>query len=427
MNVIVSNKQKEIIDNSNIDAIKDLNGLFSVDDLVNKFKNYFFSKMILDATSVVDFATHDVLQKLVDEIGSDRLIILLPSTPEPPDEFKKMLIELKIYNFSNKIEDVVNFINNPNTYENAMSTITTPNTGDNMYYVDNSIKEGEEPLDEEIANGEDHDDTFIDTVEEETKKEKSHTSLGDIMNSFNVYNTDEKVEDNKEDEQELDVRETEEVNETINVDNFDYSEVVNNENVDNSESNTTSSHVFLNMDDFDNVDYSNEEVEKKIIGFKNVTLHAGSTTLIYMLQKEAQKKNKEALSIEINKDDFKLFRNSKMISVKEDSIANTLSSIRENIVFVDLNDCQDISFCNEVVYLVEPSTIKLNKLMMTDKMIFNTLKDKKVILNKSMLSKDDIPILEKEANMKFYFDISAINERINNSIIQELFDKLLNS
>ena len=98
MNVIVSNRQKDIIDNANIDAIKDLNGLFNVNDLINKFKNYFFSKMILDATSVVDFASKEVLTTLADEIGAERLIILLPSNPEPPVEFKKLLIELKIYN-----------------------------------------------------------------------------------------------------------------------------------------------------------------------------------------------------------------------------------------------------------------------------------------------------------------------------------------
>ena len=34
MNVIVSNKQKDIIDNANIDAIKDLNGFFNVGDLI---------------------------------------------------------------------------------------------------------------------------------------------------------------------------------------------------------------------------------------------------------------------------------------------------------------------------------------------------------------------------------------------------------
>ena len=113
MNVIVSYKKKDIIDNANIDAIKDLNGLFNVADLIDKFKNYFFSKMILDATSVENFASREVLTQLVDGIGADRLIILLPQTPPPPDEFKKLLIDLRIYNFSNDINDIVKFIDTP--------------------------------------------------------------------------------------------------------------------------------------------------------------------------------------------------------------------------------------------------------------------------------------------------------------------------
>ena len=142
MNVIVSYKQKDIIDNANIDAIKDLNGLFNVDDLILKFKNYFFSKMILDVTSVDNFTSREVLQKLVDGIGPDRLILLLPQTPPPPNEFKKMLIDLGIYNFSNEISDVVKYIDNPNTYEMALKLLDESYFDNNNSdgYVDNSIK-----------------------------------------------------------------------------------------------------------------------------------------------------------------------------------------------------------------------------------------------------------------------------------------------
>ena len=156
MNVIVSNKQKGIIDNANIDAIKDLNGLFNVNDLINKFKNYFFSKMILDATSVIDFASSEVLKKLVDEIGADRLIILLPSTPEPPLEFKKELINLKVYNFSNDINDIVKFLEKPNTYENAMNQAMNAAGSAGEFYVDSSIKEGQSNDEEIIGSHEDN-------------------------------------------------------------------------------------------------------------------------------------------------------------------------------------------------------------------------------------------------------------------------------
>ena len=425
MNVIVSNKQKAIIDNANIDAIKDLNGLFNVDDLVNKFKNYFFSKMILDATSVVDFATRDVLQKLSNEIGSDRLIILLPSTPEPPEEFKKLLVELKIYNFSNNIEDVVKFIEKPNTYENAMNTIMNSYNSDNNYYVDSSIKDGED-ADFEFENTNDTNSNAGDLEKESNTNvddynvNSNSSSLGDIMSQFNVYDD----VDNEQLESENDTANDETVQQNIN----DLSDnIINNQPEISSRSNdSTNTYTFLNMDGFDNIADYNKPKEKHIIGFKNITIHAGSTTLIYMLQKEAIKRNKDVISVEVDKDDFKLFRSSRMISVKNENLATTLDSLREDIVLIDLNDYQDDSLCNEVVYLVEPSVIKLNKLMMMNKEIFTTLKDKKVILNQSMLSTDDIPVLEKEANMKFFFNIGSINDRLDNPIISELFDKITN-
>lgn len=425
MNVIVSNKQKAIIDNANIDAIKDLNGLFNVDDLVNKFKNYFFSKMILDATSVVNFATRDVLQKLCNEIGSDRLIILLPSTPEPPEEFKKLLVELKIYNFSNNIEDVVKFIEKPNTYENAMNTIMNSYNSDNNYYVDSSIKDGED-VDSEFENTTDINSNVSDLEEESNTNvddysvNNNYSSLGDIMNQFNVYDD---VDNGQPKTEKEDIN-----NEVIqqNDNNLSDNSVNNQPQVSYENNAFNNTYTFLNMDGFDNtVDYSKPK-EKHIIGFKNVTLHAGSTTLIYMLQKEAIKQNKDIISVEVDKDDFKLFRSNKMISVKNEDLVTTVDSLREDTILIDLNDYQNDSLCNEIIYLVEPSVIKLNKLMMMNKEIFTTLRDKKVILNQSMLSDSDIPVLEKEAKMQFFFNIGSVNDRLDNHVISELFDKIVN-
>lgn len=438
MNVIVSNRQKDIIDNANIDAIKDLNGLFNVDDLINKFKNYFFSKMILDATSVIDFATEEVLKKLADEIGSDRLIILLPSTPEPPEEFKKMLIDLKIYNFSNKIEDVVKYIDNPNTYENAMNEIMNSYNNSNGFYVDNSINDGNSQNyedSENVVSDSQNNDSESNYTENSRYNDyndipNNHSSLGDIISRMSL-NTSEfsNSNENNDDSKNAD-------NIDIGVDNYDIDyesddsdQGVQNENEDYSSTlvnnNEASTNIFLNMNDFDSTIDDDKNTSKKIIGFKNITLHAGSTTLIYMLNKVASERNKRVLSIEIDKNDFKFFRNSKMISVKNDNVLNVIDSSKEEIVFVDLNDSQDNSFCDEIIYLVEPSTIKLNMLMAQNKSTFNELSDKKVVLNKSMLSKDDISILEREAGMKFFFNVGSVNDRINNSVISELFDKLI--
>ena len=424
MNVIVSNKQKGIIDKANIDAIKDLNGLFNVNDLINKLKNYFFSKMILDATSVIDFASSEVLKKLVDEIGADRLIILLPSTPEPPLEFKKELINLKVYNFSNDINDIVKFLEKPNTYENAMNQAMNAAGSAGEFYVDSSIKEGQSN-DEEIIGSHEDNHEELSTNDNYGKEAPIHSSFGDIMSRFNIRNSVDSDEENHDFEEDI---HDEEYDDTPDYqdESSDFNEkqdVINTSDFNSQYDDNKN--IFLNMDGFDDVNTFEKPKEKRVIGFKNITLHAGSTTLIYMLQKAAMENNKDVLSIEVNQNDFKLFRNSKMLSVKESDILDTINFAKESFIFVDLNDCVDDSFCNEIIYLVEPSTIKLNKLMMNDKTIFNSLKEKKVILNQSMLNSSDIPILEKEAGIKFFFNIGSMNDRISNSVIHELLDKLL--
>lgn len=430
MNVIVSNRQKDIIDNANIDAIKDLNGLFNVSDLINKFKNYFFSKMILDATSVVDFASKDVLTTLANEIGPEKLIILLPSTPEPPLEFKKLLIDLKIYNFTNNIEDVIKFIEKSNTYDDAIKMIDD-SFNDNVY-VDNSIKEGEEPTEEEPDNTSDSNDNSdydVDTSEEETSDDTSSTivenhpstsSLGDILN--NLYVESAVSNQVNRDDESKSVNAVDESKVEPNFASAVSSEEKSDE-VDTVNESMNGKNTFLITDDFinTNLDSSKEEPERKIIGIKNVTSHAGSTSLIYMLHKMATVNlKKEVLSVEVNKSDFRLFRDKKMISVKENELTDVVNNSHDQIVFIDLNDCNDTSVCNEVLYLVEPSTIKLNELMATNREIFKELKGKKVLLNKSLLSPNDIRTLESEAGIEFVSNIEPLNDRIFNDSINKL-------
>ena len=419
MNVIVSNKQKDIIDNANIDAIKDLNGFFNVGDLIEKFKNYFFSKMILDATSIENFASKDVLKRLADEIGPDRLVILLPETPEPPLDFKKLLIDLKIFNFSNNINDVVKYIDNPNTYEKAMELLNNPeaNTDNDGGYVDNSIKseENEEP----VNDNNDNNDSDISNNMEEHNVEETNTvhdsynrttaSLQDMLNAFNVQS------DSSND------------NNQYNNNNVTYENMNNDNNMSNnifSETNndSNSNFVFLNMNGFDNNSVSNT---KRVIGFKNVTLHAGSTSLIYMMMKALLNVlKKDALAIEVNKNEFRLFQNNKMISTTDNEVSNLVSSHSESIILVDLNDCNNFEFCDEVIYLVEPSTIMLNRLMATDQGIFRTLVGEKVILNKSLLRENDIRTLSSEAGIEFMDNIPPVNDRMNNDIILNFISKL---
>lgn len=328
MNVIVSNKQKDLIDNANIDAIKDLYGLFNVEDLINNFKYYFFSKMIIDATSIIDFSNPKTLTKLANGIGADKLIILLPRSPEPPKLFLKTLIDLGIYNFTTKVNEIVLLLQKPNSYDDVKRY-----------------------LDEEY--------------------------------NYNIYQNN--------------------VDKDVKSDNMFVNTAITGENSLNvSQSNL-----------------------KNIIGFKNVTSHAGSTTLIYMLKKQLEKKyNKSVVAFEINANDFVYFREDNMVTLMPENVNETINNCSNDIILIDLGDSNYESICSKVIYLVEPSVIKVNKLMVNDRNSFSYLHNKCVVLNKSMLTSSDVEIFAKEAGLPIFFNIPPLNDRLTSNVIDELLNKM---
>ena len=336
MNVIVSNKQKNILDNANIDAIKELNGFFRVDDLINNFKNYFFTKMIVDATSIYEFANPEVLKKLVSGICAEKLLVLLPQRPEPPKSFLDLLISLGIYNFSSNINDIIKFLQTPNTYEDVQN----------------------------------NSDDFFDY-------------------KFN----DEKG------------------NNSININNDGLQKSLENDNPINS--------LVNNINEYKKVS------NKYILGIKNVTVHAGTTSLIYMIKQTLEYRfNKKVIALEFNTNDFGYFKTSNMISTDINNFESVLKDNDYDIMLIDLNNNNFETLCNDVLYLIEPSIISVNKLISHNRMIFNDLKDKKVVLNKCLLSNEDIKIFSKEAGIPFYFAIPPLNDRVGNSIIESLINKL---
>ena len=163
----------------------------------------------------------------------------------------------------------------------------------------------------------------------------------------------------------------------------------------------------------------------KIIGFKNITKHAGSTTLIYILKKHLDKYRK-VLALEINKLDFNFFYNKEMISIQDNAVDMTLEKYgNQDIILIDLNNSKNaIKYCDEIIYLVEPTMIRINESMMIDPTIFNSLRDKKVILNKCPLSGDEVKEFESESHIRPYFILPMLNERKNSDIINNLIDKL---
>lgn len=173
-------------------------------------------------------------------------------------------------------------------------------------------------------------------------------------------------------------------------------------------------------------------VEKKVIngcrvlGIKNVTDHAGATTLIFMLKKELERIYGDTVyAIEINKHDLSYFNTRNCISTNKDGIIPTIKKLTNaSIILVDLNEGDDNGCCDDVLYLIEPSSIKLNKLMRIDRNIFSKLKGKKIILNQSMLSSKEVKQLEYEANAKFFYNVPPLDERSKNEEVMNLIRRV---
>ena len=163
-----------------------------------------------------------------------------------------------------------------------------------------------------------------------------------------------------------------------------------------------------------------------ILGVKNLTSHAGSTTLIYMLKKTLMSHGLSTIAIEVNKRDFMFFNDKEMISVNADGFANELLKHRNvQVILVDANDLDQLDVCTDVIYLMESSIIKLNKLMVKDRTIFEKMKGRKLILSKCILSSKDVAEFEYEAKIRSFYVIPPLDERKDNSeVLNNLLIKL---
>lgn len=271
MNIIVTNKKHELLTDLNIDIIKSVEGEYTVDEFVEIFKNMFFSKMILDVTSIKDYLDIENIKKITEYLPSNKLILFLPTTRETTSSvYLSQLISIGIYNFTTNIDGVKYLLNNPNNY-----------------------------------------------------KDVAHIQqLSDLSSNVN----------------------------------------------------------------------KNIEVGTKVFGIRNLTNHAGATTLIYMLKKELEDTfGMKVYAIEIGRHDFEVFNDKKMISINENEILDTLNKLKDvDVILVDMNDTTDDDLCGNVLYLLEPSIIMLNKLVKEKGNVFEKLKGSRIILNKSFLSNKDI-------------------------------------
>ena len=316
MNVIVSNSQQNALANLDIDVIKSISGEYDVNEIVEMFKSFFYSKMILDVTALKEYNTINTYEVLTSGLDPDKIIFLLPEgsnlcTPN----FLSQLINLGVYNFTTNIKGIKYLLKKPNTLQDV-EKIT------------------------KMANANHDKDSGVNSITKVTSKVNKGTT---------------------------------------------------------------------------------------IIGFRNVTEHAGATTLIYMLKKELSLSlgSNQVVAIEIDKNDFSLFGDKDMISIRSSEIQSAIERFKDaSVILIDLNQCQDDHFCSDIIYLLEPSTIRLNMLVRRNKAIFDKIRNSKVVLNQSLLLNNDVFDFEGEAGFKVFYNMPPLDERKRNAIIADFLSKL---
>ena len=158
--------------------------------------------------------------------------------------------------------------------------------------------------------------------------------------------------------------------------------------------------------------YNQQVMGTRIIGIKNITKQTGATTLTYMMKNEL-KDAYSVVAIEVGKSDFRYFNDRSLISSTATEVGNVVAKYMDkDVILIDVNDSKQAEeICQEVIYLIEPSIIKINKLMLINSKVFGTLKNKKVVLNQSLLSPKDVLDFEYESRTKIYYNLPPLDER----------------
>jgi len=310
MNVIVSNKYQTLLSNINIDVIKNINGVFSVDDLAIQFKNFFFNKMILDITALEKYEDINTIQKLSVALDMNKVILLLDDSPRVNSAlYLSQLVSMGIYNFTKNLDAITFLMDNPNSYKDVASF-----------------------------------------------HQLNMTAQDIAMNERNIQN-------------------------------------------------------------------NQGFIGQRVIGIKNLTDHAGSTTFTYLLKKHLEALYK-VKAVEIESHDFSYFNDSDLDFATTIDIKNYINhNSDQEIILIDMSNTDVESYCTDVIYLIEPGLIQLNRLIRKDNAVFEKLRGKKIVLNRSVLTQRDIEDFEKESGSKVFYNIPNLDDKLDN--IKEIKNFLL--
>lgn len=318
MNVIIANKYKDELATLDIEVIKRMDGVFSADELIDIFQNFFFNKMILDLTALEDYTDLRNIQKLSIALDMNKVILLLP--PEPgftaASNLSK-LIAMGIYNFTASIDGIMYLYNNPNSYRDVAQ----------------------------------------------------YHQLGDnnINNSF-----------------------------------------------DNQNYNNAGSSMGISM-----------SMPQRIIGVKNLTPHSGATTLVYMMYKHLSG-NYSVTAIEADKRDFTFYNDRTMKSVSGNEINKVIAdNADKEVILIDVNSNQMAeNSCHQVIYLLEPSVLKVNKLLSTRPRLAEEMRGKKIILNQCLIPEKDLKVFQYETKLNIAGTLVPVDDHSKSEEIYDFLRKL---
>ncbi len=160
------------------------------------------------------------------------------------------------------------------------------------------------------------------------------------------------------------------------------------------------------------VDNTKGFIGQRVIGIKNLTTHAGSTTLAYMLKMHLSK-HYTVKCVELDTNDFMYFSDKDLEFTTSDNINSYIANNSDKeIIIVDLNNSQGL-VNSETLYLIEPGIIKLNKLIKADNKIFDKIKNEKIILNRSSLTSKDVTDFERESGSKIFANIPNLDDKMD--------------
>lgn len=169
-----------------------------------------------------------------------------------------------------------------------------------------------------------------------------------------------------------------------------------------------------------------QDFKQTIIGIRNVTPHAGATTLMYeMVKILSQKAN--TMGIEMLNDDSKYFQSSNIISLKSlDELKLKINELKNyQYIIIDLNGINALDICDDIIYLIEPGMIRLNKLLKSSFNLTSLSASGKIVLNRSTVKDSELNNFEYETKIKVFANIPDYDDKQESlPVINELLNKL---